>query len=143
VRNKSFDTPKYYALEITPYFLNASTVACPYCNLPGRKFCSPIVFVLWYTGTRLADSIFLPNSTSNNTPQRSLTPHPTMVTDPAQWPSIYPSNYPSIYPSISTYLPTYLSIHPRNTAFTHHPTPQSGGTLATSTWHQGTRINEV
>jgi hypothetical protein len=29
VRNKSFDTLNYYALEIIPYFLNASIVACP------------------------------------------------------------------------------------------------------------------
>jgi hypothetical protein len=29
VWNKSFDTLKYYALEIIPYFLNASAIACP------------------------------------------------------------------------------------------------------------------
>jgi hypothetical protein len=38
VRNKHFDTLEYCVLEIVPYFLNTSTIACPYCKFIPDKF---------------------------------------------------------------------------------------------------------
>jgi hypothetical protein len=35
--NKSFDTLKYYALEIIPHFLNSSPIDCPYCKFTPEK----------------------------------------------------------------------------------------------------------
>jgi hypothetical protein len=79
--NKSFLTLKYYVLKLFHTSSTHPPLPAHIANLPRRNVCSPIVSALWYTGSSLSTTgrqNFSSHSTSNNTPQWSLTPSITL-----------------------------------------------------------------